>query len=99
MTPSDVASNVRAALRGEQQSAVAQILCRARHRRRHRQCQGEAVQVDPIKPKLIGPGTKRLKLMYDQGLRLEYMGASIFANTGSEYGKYSLPTRPDSPEW
>ena len=57
------------------------------------------MQVDPIKPKLIGPGTKRLKLMYDQGLRLEYMGASIFANTGSEYGKYSLPTRPDSPEW
>ena len=26
---------------------------------------GEAVQVDPIKPKLKAPGTKRLKLEYD----------------------------------
>jgi len=27
---------------------------------------GEAVQVDPIKPKLKPPGTKRLKLKYDE---------------------------------
>ncbi len=27
--------------------------------------QGEAVQVDPIKPKLKPPGTKRLKLKFD----------------------------------
>jgi hypothetical protein len=29
---------------------------------------GEAVQVDPIKPKLKAPGTKRLKLKYDRQL-------------------------------
>jgi len=28
--------------------------------------QGEAVQVDPIKPTLKAPGTKRLKLKYDK---------------------------------
>ena len=55
----------------------------------------------------------RLVLCWRQGLRLEYFLTSIFANTGSEYGKYSLPTRlqrdeyvpyslptrPDSPEY
>jgi len=29
---------------------------------------GEAVQVDPIKPTLTAPGTKRLKLKYDKPL-------------------------------
>jgi len=33
-----------------------------------RQLRGEAVQVDPIKPTLKAPGTKRLKLKYDEPL-------------------------------
>jgi hypothetical protein len=37
---------------------------RVPHHRHH----GRAVQVDPIKPKLKPPGTKRLKLQYDEPL-------------------------------
>jgi len=40
-----------------------------RHRRRVPQHQGKAVRVDPIEPKLITPGTKRLKLKCDEMLR------------------------------
>ena len=32
----------------------------------HRQPEGSAVQVDPIKPALKAPGTTRLKLAYDK---------------------------------
>jgi hypothetical protein len=39
---------------------------RPRHEELHPAHHGEAVQVDPIKPKLKAPGTKRLKLKYDE---------------------------------
>ena len=40
----------------------------ARQAGARRRAQGRAVQVDPIKPTLKAPGTKRLKLKYDEPL-------------------------------
>ncbi len=58
----DAASNVRQALlRGNRESNA------GRHEPAGRaQQRGKAVQVDPIKPTLKAPGTKRLKLKYDK---------------------------------
>jgi hypothetical protein len=48
--------------------------------------QGRAVQVDPIKPKLKPPGTKRLKLRIDM-----LLSTSAFKSNLRRYIKDALP--------
>jgi len=81
----------RDALLGCHQGQGAGRVAADRHGGGHAVPQGRPVQVDPIKPLLKPPGTRAL----DPRTRV----TNTFANTGNEYGKYSLITRPDYPEY